>query len=178
MRTLKTVFKRIASKADALEDTASAILDILREARIRDLGAFNALVAEAYHANGWRMGSGRPPAEDDGLTSAPDAVRAYVSQVRAAYSEKLDVLGFETMYALRKEVARVRRMKRSPRARIHFPEFAGVELRDATELNGALFHDLLVLYEHVPEDVRESINRRVKRMLTEFRETAEIDTAA
>lgn len=174
MTKLSVVFNKIANEATKLDGMASEILVTLKRAKARTLEAFDNLVAEAYAANGWNTGPAGRPAAGVEVRPAPDSVKSYVSQIRAAYKEELDVLGFDTMSALRRAVAECRRPRevassRDVVRRSSLPEFEGVRLEQDDEFNGALFHDLLVAYELAPEDTREKMQKRLNRVLTEFK---------
>lgn len=182
MVTMKQVFSKIAQQEHKLETVADGILNVARDAAAGTVEEFDALVFEAYDAHGWNYQPGRP-APGVEVKQVPDAVRTYVSEVRGAYRAGLDVLGFQTMYSLRKALREARQPSTKPGATARrlwkqFPELQGVRIEADDEFNGALFHDLLVAYEKAPDDVREKMQRRARRMLTEFKPAVEDRAAA
>lgn len=172
---LETVFTRIADQANRLDDLAGQILAAIQEARARRLDQFESMVRDAYEANGWHYRPGRPTSDATG-TPVPDAVRTYVSEVRAAYRLKLPIMRYRSMYQLRQAVRRARAKTTMPHAvegpAEQLPELRGVRVYDDDHLTGALLHDLVVVYEHAPDPDREKLQASLRRLLSRFRPVA------
>lgn len=175
---LARVFKTLAAAEQQTESTAASILAIVKQAKATTLGAFNALVKSAYEANGWNTRPGRPNGDEDHKGAVPGTVRTYVTQVRQAIDANLKVAKFSTFYELRKALARKAARATSAAARSTgnggnghvIPEdvkndFAGVNIADAQEPNGALMHDLAYTFLHLPKDQRPLFGRQLAKLL-------------
>jgi len=161
---LAGVFLQIEQAAGAVERISDGILAAVKNGRATTIEQFNDMVAAAYQINGWSQRTGRPPA---GSTDkpAPSAVKLYVSNLRLAYRLELDVLSFSNMYALRMALAD--RMKTTV-AGERPPELRGLQVSSENAFNGALLHDVVVLYEHLPDDEQTKLERRLRRLYNEF----------
>lgn len=165
---LAVILIKIENAANAVEDVAKQILAAIKAADAQTLDAFDSMVSEAYRKNGWSQKAGRPSATAT-EKSAPDAVKLYVSTVRAAYRLKLNVMTFETIGALRQAIRDKRAEGVVPPPQ-QAPELAGVSVKGEHQMTGALWHDVLVLREHLPhasqmkfdEEVRKLVNRYIK----------------
>ncbi len=164
---LAHTLRRIAAEGQRLEDTAGHLLQVVAEMNVRTLEAFDGLVRQAYRANGWHAGPGRPPAEAK-AEAVPPLVRTYVSEVRAAFRLGLKVHGFESFYALRRAVQE-KRAKLEARAGV-WPALRGVRVSSPDKLTGAPFHDLIVIYDHLDETVGEALERALARLIRKYTE--------
>ncbi len=169
---LASVFAQIEKSADALEGVAAGILHAIKTNNATTLDQFNDMVAEAYGRNGWSQRAGRPPVGSTERT-APEAVKVYVSTVRAAYRLNLKVPAYETMGALRVGIRDARSAAASTREKS--PELRGIQLTTETSLNGALWHDAVVVWEHLPAEQRELFETQVRRLLTKYTKQAPAD---
>lgn len=166
---LAAVFVQIERAADTIEGVAAGVLQVVKAANATTLDQFNDLVADAYGCNGWSQRAGRPAA---GSTEkpAPDAVKIYVSTVRAAYRLGLNVPDFDTMGALRTAIRHAR--TRSDEATNRPPEMRGIQLTTDKALNGALWHDAVVVWDHLPGEQRRLFESQVRRLLTKYAKQA------
>lgn len=175
MTTLEKVFSKLADMTQKVDDAASGILKAVKEAGADTLDKFDALVMEAYEAHGWNYKAGRPLPGTE-VEPVPVTIRTYVSEVRAAYREDLDVFQFDSMYALRLAVRRNRKPIHPSETRAlwsELPELNGLRISKGAKFNGALFHDLVIAYEKAPPEVRTKAEARVKRMLKDIRAVLE-----
>ncbi len=166
---LANTFRRIAAAAEKLEDTASHILKVVADINASDLETFDQLVREAYRQNGWNERPGRPSTE--AATTVPKIVRTYVSEIRAAFRLGLKVRTFESFYQLRMAI-REKREQLEAEANVaakSWPALRGVKVSSPDKLNGALFHDLIVIYDHLDEESGAALERSVKRLLGKYR---------
>lgn len=141
-KALANALAVIAVSSSAIESKADAVLNIIRDAGIRDEKAFTAAIRLAYAENGWNTGAGRPR-PGARLKQVPATVKQYVSRVRAAFRAKLPVAKFKTFHELRKALKQLNDSK-NPAA--NDPVYMGLRIVQAEELNGAPFHDLAVLH--------------------------------
>ncbi len=171
---LANTFRRIATDAERLEDTASHILKVVADINARDLKTFDQLVREAYRQNGWNERPGRPSTEAEAATAVPPIVRTYVSEIRAAFRLGLKVRTFESFYQLRRAI-REKREQLEAEATVaakSWPALRGVKVSSPDKLNGALFHDLIVIYDHLDAESGVALERSVKRLLGKYRKLA------
>lgn len=163
MRTLElaTVFNRITKAHGTLESTASQILEVVRLNDANSLDKFNALVTAAYDSNGWSTRQGRPRPGD---VSAPQAVQVYVSTLRRAYRMGIKVLKLNSMEEVRREIRKNTRGDQPEPP----PELKGVQVAATGALNGALWHDVLVVWEHIPPEEQQSLEASVRRLFEKY----------
>lgn len=175
MQNLAEVFVQIQSAASTMEDISKGILAAIKEAKATTLNKFDAMVTEAYKANGWSQKAGRR-APGDTATSAPRAVTFYVSTIRAAYRLKLKVIGYDLMQAVRDDIAAARKAARdaekNKKQPAKAPEVVGIQVQQENTLTGALWHDAVVLWEHLPGEQRALFEKQVRGLLTKYRKDA------
>ena len=168
---LSVILANIETAASAVDDLAKQMLGVIKAAKADTLPAFDLMVAEAYKKNGWSQVAGRPSA-DSPLKPAPDAVKLYISNVRAAYRLNLDVLSFETIGAMRTAIKEKRAEIRAEKALVPPqavpPELVGVQFTDDDEMTGATMHDILVLYKHLPEVSQAKLIEEIRKMTVRF----------
>ena len=170
---LANTFRRIQADAERLEGTANHILRIISELNVRNLATFDELVRDAYRQNGWNERPGRPSAEAGTKAVVPPVVRTYVSEVRAAFRLGLRVQRFDSFYQLRAALRDKReRLEGKPAAIRPWPTLRGVNISSPDKLNGALFHDLIVIYDHLDEDSGVALERALERLLAKYRDLA------
>lgn len=162
---LATILSQLAETADVVETVAGDMLAAIRERDAKNVDSFNDMIDDAYTRNGWSRKVGRPA---DGAIDkpAPDAVKLYVSIVRSGYKLGLSVLTYETMSALRKDI-------REKRSRIAVPvekapELVGVQIAPAQHLTGALWHDVITVWDHLPTDEQQALETQIRRLIAKF----------
>lgn len=174
---LARAFAAVAGQEQQLESTAGSILEIVRSVKALTVKTFDAMVKSAYEANGWNTRAGRPNGGEK-RTPIPTTVKVYVSIVRAALRNKLKIAKYKSFTALRADLARKttgRDHRGNGRAgggilRLPAPvaeSFVGVEIMKA-EPNGALFHDLGVVYAKLPTDHQSMLGRQLARLLHKY----------
>lgn len=175
---LAEVFTQIQSAATAMEDISKGILATIKTAKATTLNKFNAMVEDAYKKNGWSQKAGRR-APGDTTQSAPRAVTFYVSNVRAAYRLKLKVINYDLMQAMRDDIAAARKAEREARVAktqaVVSPEVVGIQIQQENALTGALWHDALVVREHLDDDQKALFDAQVRRLLAKYRKEAPAD---
>jgi hypothetical protein len=156
----------IETASAAVDDMAKKMLSAIKFAQADTLIDFNEMVSDAYAKNGWSQVIGRPMAGAE-LKPAPDAVKMYVSVVRAAYRLDLEVTSYETMGALRMAIKEKRALNRAPKPTLA-PEMKDVQIRNEHEMTGALWHDVIVLWEHLPENSQTKFEEQMRKLLTQY----------
>lgn len=171
---LAVIFTRIEKAAGAVEDVAKAILASVKAAKADKLEQFNEMVSEAYGRNGWSQKAGRPsPASKE--KPAPDAVKLYVSIIRAAYRLGIKVTTFDTVGGLRVEIRNRRAAHNQSPARP--PELRGIQITSENTYTGALWHDAVVLWENLPDSDRVKLEAQVRKLFNQFAKAAPADLA-
>ena len=150
-----------------LASRADAVLRIVKTNKIEDVKAFSAAVKAAYAANGWNAGAGRPVKGAPPMKPVPSSVKQYVSTMRAAFKMKLPVTSYSSFHALRSEVRDVRVKARKKQA-AQTPELAGVAVKRDDTLNGAIFHDLAVLFNALDKAKQGHMIRALDRVKNQF----------
>lgn len=181
---LARAFRAVATSGEQLETTASAILAIVKSAKALTVARFDKLVEAAYEANGWNTRPGRPSAGEEPKGEVPGTVRTYVTIVRRAMRERIKVAKFPTFTALRTELeakeggARARpgrggkKRGRNGHNVLRLPapvaqSFVDVEI-EKPELNGAVFHDLGVVYAKLPTEHQSMLGRQLNKLLHKY----------
>lgn len=175
---LARVLGAISAADQRTESTAAGIFAIITNAKVTTARGWDKLVRAAYAANGWNTRAGRPAAGDAPKKSAvPNTVRTYVTIVRQALRSHMRLSKYRTFTALRNALeakqGRSRGGRRSGGAQIlRLPapiaaSFAGVEIQKESP-NGALFHDLGVVYAKLPEAHRSLLGRQLNQLLTKY----------
>jgi len=129
------------------------------------------MLETAYAENGWQKGGGRPKT---GVinTPVPEVVRTYASEIRAAYRLELDVLTFDNIKTLRNAVRDKRRkllgIPESSEGTQKPKQLEGVTVSGTAHMNGALFHDLIVIYEVLPDEEQSKLEASLERLLKKF----------
>lgn len=163
---LVTVFTQIEASALATDQLAGQILLAARNAKAETVEQFNDMVYAAYDAKGWSHRQGRPMPGD---VPAPNSVKVYLSNIRAAYANGVKVLDYDSIFELRKAVAIAKgRMAASSPAVEVAPELKGLEVKGSGRLNGAPFHDIVELYRNLPEKLQLEILEKVTKMVTQY----------
>ena len=171
---LARAFRTVAGQEQQLESAASAVLAIVRGAGKLTVSKFDKLVSAAYAANGWNARAGRPANGEAKKNAVPGTVRTYVTTIRRAMRSKLSVGTFKTFTALRTalEAKKGRGNKRAKDNVLRLPapvaaQFEGVDVAGKMP-NGALFHDLGVLYARLPGEHQSLFERQVKRIMAKY----------
>jgi hypothetical protein len=159
---LARVFASVADSEQSLETTAAGILSIVKDNKINTVDRWDEAVGAAYAANGWNTRAGRPNGDETPKQPVPATVSSYVALVRTALRAKMRVAKYDTFTSLR--VALAKRNGRTdhrgngkstaPGGRLNLKgpvaeSFVDVDIQKA-EPNGALFHDLAVVYAKLP----------------------------
>lgn len=171
MHTLAADFINIARKAKGVESAANGMYSTLKAEDVRTLDHFNEKVRDAFQANGWSQTAGRPAAGSK-EKPAPDAVKLYVSTFRAAYRMGLDVLSFETVGAMRTTIRERRQGIAHAAKPDQPPELKGIQLVAEHSLTGALWHDAVVLHQHLNADKQHEFEREVRMLMMRYSKDA------
>lgn len=177
---LARVFASVAESEQSMESTAAGILAIVKGNKINTVDRWDEAVAAAYEANGWNTRAGRPNGDQTPRMPVPTTVSSYAALVRTALRTRMKVSKYETFTALRVAMAKrngrtdhrgngkqaaatLRDIHTGPVAE----SFVGVEI-DKAEPNGALFHDLGVVYAKLPEEHQAMLGRQLARLLHKY----------
>lgn len=166
---LAVIFTKIEKAAGTVEDVAKSVLAAVKAAKAERLEQFNEMVADAYGRNGWSQKAGRPSAGSQ-EKPAPDAVKLYVSTIRAAYRMGIKVTSFETVGALRVEIRNRRSVHAEGPARS--PELRGIQLTSENTFTGALWHDAVVLWDNLPDNDRVKLETQIRKLFNQFAKAA------
>lgn len=170
---LARVFTELVDGGKRLDTVAGGILAIVAEAKVRSVEQFNPLVSAAYDANGWNPRPGRPTAETKGKEEVPGTVRTYVTTIRRAFRRGIDVSRMRTFYELRQAIRKTKAVRR-PLAGLRGldkavkDDFAGVSMEAVDDLNGALVHDIGVVYARLPDEHRTLFERQLQQLMTRY----------
>lgn len=176
---LARVFRTVGEQEQQMESTASAVLSIVKDAKALSLKKFDKLVRAAYAENGWNARSGRPAKGGEPKLAVPGTVRTYVTVIRQALRQHMKVGKYKTFSALRSALGRksstgLRRVngRRNGSNILRLPapvamNFVGVDIEDKKP-NGALFHDLGLVYAKLPAEHQPLFERQVKRLMAKY----------
>ncbi|MNY30147.1 hypothetical protein D3C86_1642360 [compost metagenome] len=120
-----------------------------------------------YEENGWSNVIGRP-APGSTLVPAPRAVKQYASMFRAAFRYEMNVTEFESVRAMVDAVADKRKELAKPPAKLPDPELKGVLIRSTGHMNGALWHDAIVVIENLNEEDKDDFEQRLRKLVMRF----------
>jgi hypothetical protein len=162
-KTLAVTLRLLGATASKAENQATALLEYARSHKLTTPAKFSVAISKAYAINGWHATRGRPKAGAVG-TAVPRAVRQYVHEIKAALLAKIDLERCDTLYALRKAVAESKARQREEKA----PEMKGVALASPGKLNGALLHDVAVVYSSLKPVQRELMQKSLARLLAVY----------
>ena len=170
---LAHVFTEIEESGKSTDTVASGILDIVREAGIKDVESFNPLVIAAYTKNNWNPRPGRPTPEAANLEAVPPTVRTYVTGVRRAFRHGIDVARVKTFYELRKMLRRSVASKKRHDVLLRAPKevkenLDGVALDSTNDVNGALIHDIGFVYLNLPRSQQEMFERQLQQLVHKY----------
>jgi hypothetical protein len=203
---LAKVFKDLASQEHTLDSIAGRVLSIVKDVRGLNEEKFDALVREAYEANGWNIRPGRPENGAEPRADVPSTVRTYVTVIRRSLRLGLKVARYNSFSALRVAlVAKSVRMaanedgddegggrgraQTSPRrigtinGASRLPKdvqesFVGVAIEKPKDVNGALFHDLAAVFIGLPDAHRDVLGRQLNKLLVKYRPLATLPVPA
>ena len=161
------VLQQIAEQGDKLDNVAGAFMKLVKEENIDTLEKFNPWLMIGYEENGWSNVIGRP-VPGSTLIPAPRSVKQYASMFRAAYKLQLDVMAFEAVRQLVDAVAVKRKEIATPPTKPNDPELKGVLLRSTGHMNGALWHDAIVVIENLNEDDKDDFEQRLRKLVMRF----------
>ena len=173
VKQLAVALATIGNAGEKVEALAAQLFRTIKSAGVRDEATFSDAVVAAYELNGWNTRQGRPSIEK--RSKVPATVRTYVWELRSALKAGIPVWEFKSLYELR--LARAKAKAKAAKAAAkesgdsalpELPELEGVRVSHADEPNGALFHDLIVLYAHTSESKRTLLGRHLKRLLAQY----------
>lgn len=162
-----TVLQQIAEQGDKLDNVAGALLKLVKEENIDTLDKFNEWLTIGYEENGWSSVIGRPVAGST-LIPAPRAVKQYAATFRAALGYEMKVADYENMRQLVDAVAEKRKSLATPPAKLPDPELKGVLIRSTGHMNGALWHDAIVVIENLNEEDKDDFEQRLRKLVMRF----------
>lgn len=168
--TLAATLAVIGKGAQELDNQATQVLRLVRAQKITDLKGWSAAVRAAYKANGWNGKPGKPKAGEKKAEPVPATVKQYVSAIRRAFRLKLPVSSYTSFYALRQEL-KAKAKRAAKKAGVDgraAPEMIGIRLQQPEVLNGALFHDLTVLYQALDRTRKPKFIGALERIKREF----------
>lgn len=181
---LARVLASVADSGQQLESTAAGILAIVKDHKINTVKAWDEVVEAAYEANGWNTRPGRPNGTDTPKEPVPETVSQYVSIVRKALTAKMRVMKYDSFTALRTAMAkrngrRDHRGRQSQTLRLPPPleaNFVDVEVAKP-DMNGALFHDLAVVWSRLPAEPQALLGRQLAQLLHKYLPMVEAEGA-
>lgn len=164
--TAVEVFDKIIKGAIQVDDVAGGLIQLAKENKCATKDEFNVVIYAGYDAKGWSYRIGRPQPGD---VPAPDSIRTYVSEIRRAYDLDVKVLEMKSISELRKAIK-----SKKPAAAPATPaqsgpdELIGVSIKKANHLTGNLFHDVIVLWENLPESQQAKLEKVLRKAVAEF----------
>lgn len=161
------VLQQIAEQGDKLDNVAGAFMRLIKEDAIDTLEKFNPWLSVGYEENGWSNVIGRP-VPGSTLVPAPRAVKQYASMFRAAYKYEMKVMEFESVRQMVDAVAEKRKELAKPVEAIKDPELKGVLVKSGSHMNGALWHDAIVVVEHLREEDKDDFEQRLRKLVMRF----------
>lgn len=161
------VLQAIAEQSDKLDNVAGAFMKLIKEDAIDTLDKFNPWLSVGYEENGWSNVIGRP-VPGSTLTPAPRAVKQYASMFRAAYKYEMKVMEFDSVRQMVDAVAEKRKELARPTEAIKDPELKGVLVKAGSHMNGALWHDSIILCAHLEGDYRDEYEQRLRKLNMRF----------
>jgi hypothetical protein len=161
------VLQHIAEQGDKLDNMAGALMKLVKEEQIDTLEKFNPWWALGYEENGWSNVIGRP-VPGSALVPAPRVVKQYGSMFRAAFKYEMKVMEFENVRQMVDAVAEKRKEMAKPPEVIRDPELKGVLVKAGNHMNGALWHDAIVVIEHLNDDDRDEFEQRLRKLVMRF----------
>ena len=174
---LARVLGAISAADQRTESTAAGIFAIITNAKVTTTRGWDKLARAAYAANGWNTRAGRPANGDAKKSAVPSTVRTYVTIVRQALRSRMRLSKYRTFTALRNALEKKQGRSRGGRRyggaqilRLPAPvaaSFTGVEIQKPAP-NGALFHDLGIVYAKLPEEPRTLLGRQLNQLLAKY----------
>jgi hypothetical protein len=162
------VLQNIAEEGEKLDNVAGAFMKLVKEEKIDSLEKFNPWLEIGYTENGWSSQVGRPGLGVTTLAPAPRAVKQYASMFRAAFKYELKVTEFENVRQMVDAVAAKRKELATPPVKPNDPELKGVMLRSTGHMNGALWHDAIVVIENLNEEDKDDFEQRLRKLVMRF----------
>jgi hypothetical protein len=162
------VLQNIAEEGEKLDNVAGAFMKLVKEEKIDSLEKFNPWLEIGYTENGWSSQVGRPGLGVTTLAPAPRAVKQYASMFRAAFKYELKVTEFENVRQMVDAVAAKRKELATPPIKPNDPELKGIILRSTGHMNGALWHDAIVVIENLNEEDKDDFEQRLRKLVMRF----------
>ena len=169
---LTNILKKLGAIDDTKEGLGKQILSFLVEQKCTTLDLANEQFATAYQENGWSRTAGRPK---DGSKEkpAPATVKNYVTAFRVAYGYGFDVLGFETVGAMRLAIREKRIAEKEEKEKP--TSLVGVQITKEDILTGFLVHDISAVITHLPDSERLEFEAKLQRLLSQYAKKAPAD---
>lgn len=165
------VLAAIGQTGQKVEQVSAGLLRLLRENKVRTVADLDAVIAQAYAINGWNIRKGRPTG--DKRDKVPHTVRTYVWEMRSAMRDGLPAWSYATFYDMRIARGKLRQVEAKASAAAGtqalptLPELKGVQVSN-TNTNGALLHDLILLFVAIPEDQRVMLAKNLERLMGRY----------
>jgi hypothetical protein len=87
---------------------------------------------------------------------------------RAAFKYELKVTEFENVRQMVDAVAAKRKELATPPIKPNDPELKGIILRSTGHMNGALWHDAIVVIENLNEEDKDDFEQRLRKLVMRF----------
>lgn len=167
------ILAAIGTQGEKVEGMGASLLSSLRAQGVKTLEDFDAAITAAYQVNGWNTRQGRPSAEK--REKVPNTVRTYVWEMRSALKDGIHIWTCKTFYELRIARAKARKapvVAAESSSLPKLPELQGVRITGVDAPNGALFHDLALVFAVIPEAQRTLLSRSLERLLRAYQGAA------
>lgn len=164
------VLAAIGKTGQKTEQVSAGLLRLLRENKVRTVADLDTVIAQAYAINGWNTRKGRPTG--DKRDKVPHTVRTYVWEMRSAMRDGLPAWSYATFYDLRVARGKLRQIEAKEATAGNpplptLPELKGVQV-SSTNVNGALLHDLILLFAAIPDDQRILLAKNLERLMGRY----------
>lgn len=166
---LTKIFKTLGGIDESKESLGKQILSFLADHECTTIELANEQFAIAYEENGWSNTAGRPKTGSK-ETPAPPTVKNYVTAFRTAYGYGLDVLGFETVGAMRQANREMRSAEKAEEQKLS--SLVGVQISKDDILTGFLVHDISAVIKHLPDTERDEFEAKLQRLLAQYMKKA------
>lgn len=159
------VFDKIIKNAGQVDDVAGGLIQLAKENNCTTKDEFNVVIYAGYDVKGWSYRIGRPQPGD---VPAPDSIRTYLSEIRKGYDLGVKVLDMKSISELRKAIKVLKPKAPATPAPTGPDELIGVSIKKANHLTGNLFHDVIVLWENLPESQQAKLEKVLRKAVAEF----------
>jgi hypothetical protein len=165
------VLAAIGNTGQKTEQVSAGLLRLLRENKVRTVAELDPVITQAYAINGWNTRKGRPTG--DKRDKVPHTVRTYVWEMRSAMRDGLPAWSYATFYDMRVARGKLRHVEAKKtavagnQALPALPELKGVQV-GSTNTNGALLHDLILLFAAIPDAQRVLLAKNLERLMSRY----------